>query len=217
MSIKKVNFKSKAELWFPTVIWETELDDNSRDLINKEVFEYLDPYLKNKKLSQSNIIISETDMHEDKKTKNLNHFLNRVVFEYLKFFNLEHYDFYISGCWANVSRTNFAHYNHSHQNNFVSGVYYVQTTKDKSDKIHFNDPREQNKVLLPKPSKQTRLNSTGALCTASSGVAYLFPSWLRHEVPVNMSNEERISVAFNAMFKDFKGMTPPGFKTSKLD
>lgn len=217
MSKNKINFTTKPELWFPTAIFETQLDQSSQEIINKEVFDYLDPYLKNKKLSQTNIIITETDMHEDKKTKTLNDFLNRAVFEYLKFFNLEHYDFYISGCWANVSRSNFAHYNHSHQNNFVSGVYYVQTTKDKSDKIHFNDPREQNKVLLPKPSKQTKLNSTGAVCNAIPGIAYLFPSWLRHEVPVNTSSEERISVAFNAMFKDFKKMTPPGFVTSKLD
>ena len=58
MSSKKVNFKSKAELWFPTVIWETELDDISREEINKEILNYLDPYFKSKKLSNSNIIIS---------------------------------------------------------------------------------------------------------------------------------------------------------------
>ena len=98
MTSNKIKFKSKAELWFPTVIWETELDYNSRDDINNEILNYLEPYFKSKKLSQSNII-SETDMHEDKKTKNLNHFLNRAIFEYLKFFNLEHYDFFISGCY----------------------------------------------------------------------------------------------------------------------
>ena len=75
----KIKFKSKAELWFPTVIWETELDDNSRDDINNEILNYLEPYFKSKKLSQSNIIISETDMHEDKKTKNLNHFLIEFI------------------------------------------------------------------------------------------------------------------------------------------
>ena len=109
MSKNKINFTTKPELWFPTAIIETQLDQSSQEIINKEVFDYLDPYLKNKKLSQTNIIITETDMHEDKKTKTLNDFLNRAIFEYLKFFNLEHYDFYISGCWANVSRSNFAH------------------------------------------------------------------------------------------------------------
>ena len=214
MSAKKINFKSKAELWFPTVIWESELDEVSREIINSEVHEYLKPYLENKKLSQTNIVISETDMHEDKKTKNLNHFLHRVVFEYLKFFNLEHYDFYISGCWANVSRTNFAHYNHSHQNNYISGVYYCKTDKGKTDKIHFNDPREQNKVIIPIPSEQNIYNSNGALLDATEGVAYLFPSWLRHEVPVHKSDEDRISVAFNAMFVDVYGLAKPGFSAA---
>ena len=31
MTSKKIKFKSKAELWFPTVIWETELDNNSKE------------------------------------------------------------------------------------------------------------------------------------------------------------------------------------------
>ena len=46
MSSKKIKFKSKAELWFPTVIWETELDDNSRENVNSEILNYLEPYLK---------------------------------------------------------------------------------------------------------------------------------------------------------------------------
>ena len=31
----------------------------------------------------------------------------------------------------------------------------------------------------------------------------LFPSWLRHNVPANDGQTERISIAFNLMFKDF--------------
>jgi len=44
-----------------------------------------------------------------------------------------------------------------------------------------------------------------------------FPSWFEHDVEENKSNDERISIAFNAMFKDFYKMTPPGFPSSKLD
>ena len=141
-------------------------------------------------------------------------FFNKIIFDYLKFLKLEHHEFEISGCWANISRINYSHHNHSHQNNFISGVYYVQTEEEKSDKIHFNDPREQNKVLVPTPSEQTIYNSNGALLDAKVGRAYLFPSWLRHKVPVNKSNNERISVAFNAMFKNLNSISKPGFDES---
>ncbi len=36
MFSKKIKFKSKAELWFPTVIWETELDEDSKKEINSD-------------------------------------------------------------------------------------------------------------------------------------------------------------------------------------
>ena len=31
----------------------------------------------------------------------------------------------------------------------------------------------------------------------------LFPAWLTHSVPVNASGHDRISIAFNLMFRDY--------------
>jgi hypothetical protein len=33
----------------------------------------------------------------------------------------------------------------------------------------------------------------------------LFPSWLQHFVPINTSNQDRISIAFNVMLKGTVG------------
>lgn len=204
-------YKSKAQIWFPTTIFEANLEDEHYKIINDEILGGLKEYLNNPSYKKATYINTKTNLHKLKKFEKMTFFFNKIIFDYLKFLKLEHHEFEISGCWANISRINYSHHNHSHQNNFVSGVYYVQTEEGKSDKIHFNDPREQNKVLVPVPSEQTIYNSNGALLDARVGRAYLFPSWLRHEVPINKSNKERISVAFNAMFKNLENMSKPGF------
>ena len=50
---------------------------------------------------------------------------------------------------------------------------------------------------------------------AKEGSVILFPSWLRHEVPVHTSNDNRISIAFNAMFTNIDNMSKPGFSPTK--
>jgi uncharacterized protein (TIGR02466 family) len=209
-----INFKSKAQLWFPTTIFQVTLDDVSKKIINDEIMMEIKDHLNNPESKKSTYVNTDTNLHKSKKLKQASAFFNRAIFEYLKFLKIEHHDFEISGCWANISRKNFSHHNHSHQNNFVSGVYYCKTDKGKSDKIHFNDPREQNKVIIPVPSEQNIYNSNGALLDATEGVAYLFPSWLRHEVPIHKSEEDRISVAFNAMFTDLESLSKPGFSAA---
>lgn len=213
--MKNIKFSSQADQWFPTTIWTSVLEPDSKSKINEEILKCLNPYIENSDLKNINYVVTDTDLHTKKNFKLTTFFLNRVVFEYLKFLKLEHHDFEITGCWGNITRQNFSHTNHSHQNNFVSGVYYVQTDKGKTDKIHFNDPREQNKVLVPIPSVNTRNNTNGAMLDAKEGSVILFPSWLRHEVPVHTSNDNRISIAFNAMFTNIDNMSKPGFSPSK--
>ena len=45
------------------------------------------------------------------------------------------------------------------------------------------------------------------------GRIVLFPAWLSHSVPANRTKEERISIAFNAMFSDIaESMSAPLWK-----
>ena len=37
---------------------------------------------------------------------------------------------------------------------------------------------------------------------------------MRHEVPIHKSEEDRISVAFNAMFTDLEALSKPGFSAA---
>ena len=50
---------------------------------------------------------------------------------------------------------------------------------------------------MPRKAKARMANRTWIEIPAKAGNLVLFESWLRHEVPPNPANEERVSVSFN--------------------
>lgn len=108
----------------------------------------------------------------------------------------------VTGCWANVNAPGTGHRLHSHRNNFLSGVYYVQV-QDEADSINFFDPRPQAGVIRPQASLSTAENTEVASLRVANGTLLLFPAWLPHAVDTNRSQRPRISLSFNLMFRDF--------------
>jgi Putative 2OG-Fe(II) oxygenase len=92
------------------------------------------------------------------------------------------------------------HPTHNHPNNFLSGVYYVDVPSVGSC-LALQDPRPA--MIMPKPKQYTRLTVNAADVASKSGRIVLFPSWLRHNVPANDGDTDRISIAFNFMFTNF--------------
>jgi uncharacterized protein (TIGR02466 family) len=111
-------------------------------------------------------------------------------------------DFVITGCWANISSRHARHETHTHPNNFLSGVYYVQT-QEGADTITFVDPRIQAHVITPTTTESTPGGTGKARLRVTDGTLVIFPAWLAHGVEANMSDRERISVTFNIMFSSF--------------
>ena len=95
-----------------------------------------------------------------------------------------------------------AHPAHSHPNNFLSGVYYVQTQAG-ADAVNFHDPRPQAAVIRPPVTALTADNTDQVVVPVKDGALLLFPSWLVHSVDANQSSKERISLSFNMMFPDY--------------
>ena len=117
--------------------------------------------------------------------------------------------FEITGCWANIGAVNAGHHLHNHPNNYLSGVYYVQTQKG-ANTIKFEDPRSQNYIMLPHLKKFTPENSRSITLDVKDGMLLVFPAWLQHAVDVNRSDKERISISFNIMFSSYtERMSPP--------
>lgn len=119
--------------------------------------------------------------------------LNNLLYEYD--------DFAITGMWSTVLTQRSIHRPHTHSNNLLSGVYYVQSDKDANARIHFYDPRPQADVITPTLKKLTRENSHVWFWPSFVNRMIIFPSWLQHYVEPNPSETPRISIAFNMQLK----------------
>tara|TARA_B110000211_G_C14014385_1_gene524691 strand:- start:720 stop:1328 length:609 start_codon:yes stop_codon:yes gene_type:complete len=100
----------------------------------------------------------------------------------------------ITTSWLNLTKPGMAHHHHTHPNSFISGVFYFETIPN--DSIVFTSSEKNGSYLRFTPAPQTFFNDS---CTVNvhNGTLLLFPSWLRHEVPVNKSKKNRISLSFN--------------------
>jgi len=103
----------------------------------------------------------------------------------------------MTDCWVNLMPVSAAHSLHLHPLAFVSGTYYVAAPRG-CPGLRFEDPRlDRFMAAPPRLAGARRANRTHATYPAREGNLLLFESWLRHEVPPNRVDAERISVSFN--------------------
>ena len=108
----------------------------------------------------------------------------------------------ITQCWANRNPKGSKHHEHVHPNSIVSGVMYFQIN-EKLPPISFTKDRQDGMKL--NPEKYNHMNSETFMLPCKPGELILFPSSLRHSVPTNHSEEDRISVSFNTFCIDAIG------------
>ena len=99
--------------------------------------------------------------------------------------------------WINILPEGGMHASHIHPHSVISGTTYVSMPKGTSA-LKLEDPRLPMMMHAP-----LRLKTAGQELQSfvyvgpEVGEVLLWESWLRHEVPMNMAEEERISVSFN--------------------
>jgi uncharacterized protein (TIGR02466 family) len=105
----------------------------------------------------------------------------------------------IDSIWINVMEPGGSHPGHIHPNSVISGTIYVDVP-DGASAIRFEDPRLALMMAAPpRKIRAERHNKNFVYIQPKPGTVLLWESWLRHEVPVNMANEDRISISFNAV------------------
>ncbi len=114
----------------------------------------------------------------------------------------------ITGMWVNINPPGARNSGHTHPNNFLSGVYYVDIPPGEG-KIDFADPRVQAEVMMPPIAEGNRFNGNTITMNVEPGRIIMFPAWLRHSVPINRSNGDRISIAFNLMVDNYVDEASP--------
>ena len=107
----------------------------------------------------------------------------------------------IQQSWFNVNETGDSFTDHWHANSYLSGVFYILSDVNKGAPIRFHNPLK-NFSYYPDPSgtMQDGRNkyTTNKMDVASiPGKLLVFSSMLTHSVPVNHSEESRVSLSFN--------------------
>lgn len=99
--------------------------------------------------------------------------------------------------WVNVLPEGGVHTSHIHPRSVISGTYYVATPKG-SSALKLEDPRLGLMMAAPpRKAKAVQEQRPFVYEAPQAGTVLLWESWLRHEVPINQADEERISVSFN--------------------
>jgi uncharacterized protein (TIGR02466 family) len=112
-------------------------------------------------------------------------------------FNLRGRSIQLTDLWVNIMPPTAAHSLHLHPLSFISGTYYVATPRG-CPGLKFEDPRlDRFMAAPPRVSPARRENQVHVTYPAQAGNVILFESWLRHEVPANRVDAERISISFN--------------------
>jgi uncharacterized protein (TIGR02466 family) len=109
---------------------------------------------------------------------------------------------YVANGWININNPgNYGLNNnppHIHANYLASAVYYVKA-EQKSGDLTLIPPFNSVEYAVPYGSfnRQTIYNSSRWTVDPVPGKLIIFPSWLMHYVNGNLSQSDRISMAFN--------------------
>ena len=103
----------------------------------------------------------------------------------------------LDSLWINILPFGGVHTAHIHPHSVISGTIYVAMPAGTSA-IKFEDPRLATMMAAPSRAKGAREELRSFIYAEPNiGDVLLWESWLRHEVPMNMADEDRISISFN--------------------
>ena len=99
--------------------------------------------------------------------------------------------------WINILPESGSHPSHIHPLSVISGTTYVAMPEGTSA-LKLEDPRHPMMMASPPRKKDAPEELRQFVYVKPKvGEVIMWESWLRHEVPMNMSEDDRISVSFN--------------------
>ena len=139
---------------------------------------------------------------EIEELKNIKNFFYESLNRYIKVISNSDQRLMVTQCWANKNPPGSKHHEHVHPNSILSGVFYLRQNKTLPP-IQFQKATQH--VMKLEPKEYNLLNSDHLWLGCDEGDLLLFPSNLKHSVPVNRGKETRISLSFNTFSVDTLG------------
>ena len=112
-------------------------------------------------------------------------------------FDLDGGSLKLEDIWINILPEGGTHSSHLHPHSVISGTLYV-AMPDGTSALKLEDPRSSRMMAAPVRKKDVREDLRAFYrARPAVGEVLLWESWLRHEVPMNFSEDDRISISFN--------------------
>ena len=103
--------------------------------------------------------------------------------------------------WANINRKSDFNAVHTHPNCLLSGVIYLKASAEAQGTIQFFDARDGSPTshwnCFAPLEDRTLLTEDVYTVNPVEGLMLFFPSWLRHWVTPNLTDDDRVSLSFN--------------------
>lgn len=112
------------------------------------------------------------------------------------------HNLYLGNFWININKNSNTNIPHSHPESVLTAVYYVKVPENSGNIKFFtpiNNYDEHFKDFMIE--KYNEYNSTTYSFVPKKGKLVFFPSWLMHEVEPNKTDSDRISIAFNFVYR----------------
>jgi len=182
---------------FPTPLLITKYEGSLVDeLKHIDTLEWI------KQNSNENFKSKDTYLLDHEQFKNIKNFIYESLNKFTKNVFQSDQRLVVTQCWLNKNPKGSKHHEHVHPNSIISGVFYFRQDP-KLPPISFSKSIQSAIKLDPK--KYNNLNSETFLLPCTDGELILFPSSLKHSVPINQGDEPRISMSFNTFSIDTLG------------
>ena len=189
--------KDELLMVFPTPVQIYKYEDSiEKELKHVEGIEW------KQQVANANFKTKDSYLTKHEQLKDLTSFFKECIDDYCNTIINSEQRLVITQLWGNRNPKGSKHHEHVHPNSIISGVFYLRQDP-KLPPIQFSKSNQDSMKLDPR--KYNSYNAETFLLPCTSGELILFPSSLRHSVPVNQGDEERISLSFNTFSIDALG------------
>ena len=188
--------KYTIRILFPTLLHEYNFDEINRD----EIIEYC---YERKKIDEGMSYSNCGGWHSSPETIMNNNIITKTLGEGLKrslFTSIDHRCSADITYWININPPKSYNTSHTHPDAHFTGVIWIKIPKDSGD-LRFDSTHEfDGYVETSSYLEEVQENTSAAgsfVITPEEGRMVTFPASLRHDVSLNESDEDRISISYN--------------------
>jgi len=189
--------KDELLMVFPTPVQIYKHEDS----IEKEL-KYIENIEWTSQVANGNFKSKDSYLTKHESLKSITSFFKECIDDYCNTIMNSNQRLVITQLWGNRNPKGSKHHEHVHPNSIISGVFYLRQDP-KLPPIQFAKSSQHGMKLDPR--KYNTYNAETFLLPCTAGELILFPSNLRHSVPTNMGDDERISLSFNTFSIDALG------------